>query len=77
MSVTYLLPLLVAAMLGYMFWSVTFRLRRDRLLATRRSDRSQTILTPRQRARNNLTRAFEPPAQKPDWETGLLARLHD
>jgi hypothetical protein len=71
----YALPVLTFLMLGYLFWSATFRLRRDRLRATRNSDRSALILTPRQRARANLTRPFAPPGQRAEWESGLLGRL--
>ena len=71
----YLLAVLILAMLGYMFWVSTFRLRRDRLRTMKNSDRSGTILTPRQRVRTNLTRSFPLPRQKPEWEARLLANL--
>lgn len=71
----YALPVLVVTMLGYMFWSTMFRLRRDRLRAKKNSDRSGIILTPRQRVRANLARAFVLPDQKPSWEADLLASL--
>jgi len=74
---TYALPVLIVAMLGFMFWSTTFRLRRDRLRAMKNSDRSKVILTPRQRLRTNLKRAFLPPKQEPEWEADLLANLGD
>ena len=69
------LALLTFDMLSYMFWSTTFRLRRDRLRATRRSDRTGVILTRRQRVRANLVLAFGVPNRKPEWEAGLLASL--
>ena len=71
----YALPVLVFTMLGYMFWSTMFRLRRDRLSAMKNSDRSGLILTPRQRVRANLARAFVLPDQEPDWEADLLSSL--
>ena len=74
---TYVLPVLIVAMLGFMFWSTTFRLRRDRLRAMKSSDRSNVIMTPRQRLRANLKRAFLPPKQVPQWEADLLANLRD
>lgn len=69
------LAVLTFAMLGFMFWSTAFRLRRDRVRATKRSDRSGIILTRRQRVRASLSRAFTVPAQRPEWEAGLLANL--
>ena len=71
----YALPVLIFAMLGYMFWSSMFRLRRDRIRGMKKADRSELILTPRQRVRANLKRAFALPEQKPEWEAGLLANL--
>ena len=71
----YAFPVLTLTMLGYMFWSLMFRLRRDRLRAMKNSDRSGIILTPRQRVRANLTRAFVLPGQEPEWEAGLLANI--
>ena len=71
----YALPVLIFTMLAYMFWSSMFRLRRDRIRAMKNADRSEIILTPRQRVRANLTRAFALPGQKPEWEAGLLANL--
>lgn len=73
----YALPVLILTMLGYMFWSSVFRLRRERLRAVKSSDRSGVILTPRHRARANLTRAFVLPAQRAEWEAGLLANLRN
>lgn len=72
---TYVLPLLTLAMLGFIFWSAAFRLRRDRLRAMKSADRSHVILTPRQRARANLTQAFAPPPGTAEWEAELLASL--
>jgi hypothetical protein len=71
----YALPVLTFAMLGYMFWSSAFRLRRERLRTMKSSDRSRNILTPRHRARANLTRAFGLPVHEPEWEADLLASL--
>ena len=71
----YVLPVLTLTMLGYMFWSSMFRLRRDRIRAMKEADRSAIIFTPRQRARTNLNRAFVLPEQRPEWEPGLLASL--
>ena len=72
---TYAIPLLTLVMLAYMYWATVFRLRRDRLRATRRSDRSGIIASPRRRVRSSLTRAFEIPARRPEWEADLLGRL--
>ena len=71
----YALPVLTLTMLGFIFWSAAFRLRRDRLREMKNSDRSKVILTPRQRVRAHLDRAFRLPEQKPDWEADLLANL--
>jgi hypothetical protein len=70
----YALPAIVFAMLGYMFWLSAFQLRRDRL-RSQRAQRSAVILTPRQRIRANLGRAFVPPADRPDWQARLLSDL--
>jgi hypothetical protein len=71
----YVVPVLVVAMLGYMFWTAAYRLRRDRLRAMKVSDRSGVILSRRQRARASLTRAFRIPERRPEWEDELLATL--
>ena len=69
------LAVLTFAMLGYMFWSLTFRLRRDRLRAIRNCGRRGILIAARQRVRASLTRAFVLPAHEPDWEAHLLANL--
>ena len=71
----YALPILILAMLAYMFWFSAFRLRRDRLRAIRKSDRSNVILTRKQRVRAQLKRAFQVPPREPQWEEELLANL--
>lgn len=71
----YGLPLLIASMLGYIFWRSAFRLRRDRLETARRSDRWARILTSKHRARLNLGKAFDVSAEKPEWEAALIADL--
>jgi len=71
----YLLPLLTASMLAYMFWRSTFRLRADRVKVSRQADRSSVILAPKHRARLNFTRAFQAPKEQPEWEAALVASL--
>lgn len=66
---------LTLLMLAYMFWSSAFRLRRDRLRTIRKSDRSEVILTRRQRVRLQLQRAFPLSKQRPDWEDQILGDL--
>ena len=69
------IPLLVVAMLGYMFWHAAFRLRPDRVRFARNSDRRHRIFSRRHRARFLLGRAFDPPGDKPDWQEPLVADL--
>ena len=71
----YALPILILAMFAYMFWFSAFRLRRDRLRAIRKSDRSDVILTRKQRVRAQLKRAFQLPPPETQWEAELLADL--
>ena len=71
----YALPVLILLMLAFMFWSSTYRMRRDRLRAIRNSDRSDVIFTRKQRVRAQLKRAFHLPDRKPQWEEDLLADL--
>jgi hypothetical protein len=72
---TYALAALTFAMLAYMFWSSTFRLRPERIRAAKHSHRNGIILTRRQRMRATLMRSFPLPRQEPQWETDLLASL--
>ena len=71
----YALAVLTFAMLGFMFWSTTFRLRRDRLRFMKSSSRRRIVFRARQRVRATLKRAFALPEQKAEWEAGLLASL--
>lgn len=71
----FLLPALILAMLAYMFWSVGFRLRRDRLREARSEDRSEVIFSRRHRIRYLLGRAFQAAAEEPDWQPELVSRL--
>ncbi len=70
-----LIPVLIAAMLAYIFWRCAFRLRRDRVKQARQATRGRFDLSPRQRARLLLERAFGLPERKKDWEAALLSRL--
>lgn len=71
----YFIPAAVIAMLGYMFWSVAFRLRRDRVTETRKQDRSHIIFSRRYRIRYLLGRSFKVSEDDPDWQPKLVSHL--
>jgi hypothetical protein len=73
----FVIPVLIVMMLTYMFWSVGFRLRRDRLREARSEDRSALIFSRRHRIRYLLSRAFDPAPEEPDWQPELVSRLHE
>lgn len=71
----YLFPAAVLAMLAYMFWSVAFRLRRDRVMDLREIDRGRRIFSRRYRIRYLLGRSFKVSAEEPEWQPALVSRL--
>jgi hypothetical protein len=73
----YLLPAATIAMLGYVFWRAVFRMRRDRLSATREITRGRFAFRPRERVRYLLNRSFNVSKEKPEWEGPLVARLEE
>ena len=63
-------------MLGYMYWLLVFRLRRDRVKAERERTRGKfAFRRPRDRVRFLLKRTFNPAPDKPEWEDALLSSL--
>lgn len=71
----YLLPSVTVAMLGYMFWLLVFRLRRDRVVTERVLTRGKFAFRPKDRVRFLLNRAFHVSDDKPEWEDPLVGRL--
>jgi hypothetical protein len=71
----YALAVLTLSMMGYMWWVTAFQMRRDRLRTEKSADRSHVIMTPKQRARVQLMRAFRLSDDKPDWESRLVKSL--
>ena len=70
-----LIPVLIAAMLAYIFWRCVFRLRRDRVRQAREDTRGRFGFSPRRRAKLLLEKAFALPERRKEWETALLSRL--
>ena len=70
-----LIPVLIAAMLAFIFWRAAFRLRPDRVKQAREATRGRFDLSPRQRVKLLLDRAFNLPERNKDWEAPLLSRL--
>ncbi|MFN3388051.1 MAG: hypothetical protein ACK40O_03910 [Allosphingosinicella sp.] len=76
--VSYLLPVLTAAMLGYMVWAVAVRLRRDRVKTERERSRGRfAFRRPIERVRFLLNRTFRTPDEEPEWEKPLVSSLSD
>lgn len=73
----YLLPVATLGMLGFVFWRTAFRLRRDRLVATREGTRGKFAFRPRERLRFLLNRSFPVPDDKPEWEEPIVSRLSE
>ena len=73
----YLIPALTAAMLGYMFWMLVFRLRRDRVHTERKATRGKYRFSPKDRVRLMLDRAFGVSRRKAEWEDPLIERLNE
>jgi hypothetical protein len=71
----YALAVTILSMMGYMWWITAFQMRRDRLRVAKSADRSHVIMTPKQRARAQLTRAFRLSDDKPEWEAPLVESL--
>lgn len=70
-----LIPASIAAMLGYMLWSASFRLRPDRVRAERDRKRGKFAFRPKERIRFLLNRSFSVPDEKIEWEDALVSRL--
>ena len=70
-----LIPVTIAAMLGYMVWSAGFRLRKDRIRSAREKTRGKFAFRPRERIRFLLGRSFQVSEDKPEWETSLVSNL--
>ena len=71
----YLLAAATSIMLGYMFWSTAFRMRRDRISAERSLTRGKHAFRPRERARFLLGKAFPLPDEQSQWEHPLVLTL--
>lgn len=71
----YALAALILAMMSYMWWITAFQMRRDRLRVEKSADRSHVIMTPKQRARVQLMRAFRVSDERPEWEASLVKSL--
>ena len=71
----FLIPAIIIAMLGYMFWSTIFRLRHDRVRTQRDQTRGKFAFRPRERMRFLLNRAFHVSDEKSEWESALVGSL--
>jgi hypothetical protein len=71
----YLIPAATLAMLGYVFWRATFRMRRDRLEITREQTRGKFAFRSRERLRFLLVRSFAVAQDRPPWEDELVSTL--
>ncbi len=65
------------AMLGFMLWQATFRMRRDRVAAQRELSRGKHAFRPKERMRFLLNRAFGTVDDKAEWEEPLVSRLSE
>jgi hypothetical protein len=70
-----LIPVTIAAMLGYMVWSIGFRLRKDRVTLARDRTRGKFAFRPRERIRFLLGRSFPVSEDKPEWQASLVSNL--
>lgn len=66
--------LAVLAMLGFMFFRVTYSLRKERISNEREATRGQHAFTRKHRARMLLGRAFKPP-EEAAWQAAATERL--
>jgi hypothetical protein len=73
----YLIAASTVGMLGFMLWSVGFRLRRDRVAAERELTRGKFAFRPKERLRFLLNRSFETSVEKAEWEDPLVSSLTD
>lgn len=75
MPMFYVIPALTLSMIAYMIWLVVFRLRRERVSTERALTRGKRAFRPKERVRFLLQRAFELPAETPEWERPLVSTL--
>lgn len=75
MPMLYVIPTLTLSMIAYMIWLVVFRLRRERVSTERAMSRGKRAFRPKERVRFLLQRAFELPADSPEWERPLVSSL--
>jgi hypothetical protein len=64
----------VLGMIGYMFWSAAFAMRRERVRNQREATRGRHAFTRMHRARLLLQRAFGSP-EEPSWQPAMLERI--
>ena len=74
----YVLPPLVVAMLAYMAWRATARLRYDRVRNQRASSRGRhAFRAKKERVRFLLSRAFKVGPDEPPWQAELRSSLDE
>lgn len=71
----YILILAIVAMLGYMLWSTSVRLRHDRVKTERERTRGKFTFRPRERIRFLLKRSFDVEKEEAEWEAPLVSSL--
>ncbi len=70
------LAIAVLGMVGYMFWSAAYAMRKERIRNQREATRGVHAFTRKHRARLLLQRAFGSP-EEPSWLPVILERLGD
>lgn len=73
----YIIPPLVLAMLGYMAWLATARLRYDRVRNLRERNRGRYAFRPKERVRFLLARAFQVRSDEPPSQAELRSSLDE